>query len=136
MSRYVPDSLRVMVAKRAGFRCEYCKIAEQFSFFSFHVEHIISIKHGGQTIESNLAYACSICNYNKGTDIATILSNITHPVRLYNPRIDKWEEHFSIVPVGELLPLTNIAIATINLLKLNHPDAIIERKILLDMNLF
>lgn len=98
MSRYVPDSLRVMVAKRAGFRCEYCKIAEQFSFFSFHVEHIISIKHGGQTIESNLAYACSICNYNKGTDIATILPNITHPVRLYNPRIDKWEEHFSIVP--------------------------------------
>jgi len=136
MSRYVPDSLRVMVAKRAGFRCEYCKIAEQFSFFSFHVEHIISMKHGGQTIESNLAYACPICNYNKGTDIAAILPDVAHPVRFYNPRIDTWEEHFSIMPTGELLPLTNIAIATINVLKLNHPDAIIERKKLLDINLF
>lgn len=136
MSRYVPDSLRLQIAERANFRCEYCKIAEQFSFFNFHVEHIISIKHGGQTIESNLAYACPICNYNKGTDIATILPDIAHPVRFYNPRLDIWEEHFSVMPEGELLPLTTIAIATINVLKLNHPDAIIERKMLLDLNLF
>ncbi|HRK26507.1 MAG TPA: HNH endonuclease signature motif containing protein [Chitinophagales bacterium] len=135
MSRHIPHRLRQFVAERANFRCEYCKIAEQFSFFNFHVEHIISVKHGGQTTKNNLAYACPICNYNKGTDIATLIPDVVPLVRFFNPRLDTWEEHFSVAETGELIPLTFIAMATINILKLNHPDAVIERKILLKLNL-
>ncbi|MFN7115190.1 MAG: HNH endonuclease [Saprospiraceae bacterium] len=73
MSRYIPDALRTLVAERANTCCEYCLLPELYSFFSFHVDHIISVKHGGETEADNLAYACTLCNRNKGADLGTIL---------------------------------------------------------------
>lgn len=42
------------------------------TYFGCQVDHIISEKHGGATEEHNLAYACSYCNRNKGSDIGSI----------------------------------------------------------------
>ena len=63
MSRYISDKLRALVAHRAGFRCEYCRLLAEDAFFRFHIDHIVSVKHGGETVEENLAYACQICNF-------------------------------------------------------------------------
>jgi 5-methylcytosine-specific restriction endonuclease McrA len=86
---YVIETIKTEVFRRANYRCEYCLINETLSFFSFHVEHIVSLKHGGKTELDNLALACPICNLNKGSDIATLLPESVELVRFFNPRLDK-----------------------------------------------
>jgi HNH endonuclease len=127
MSHYIPDSIRRQVAKRANYCCEYCILPDSRSFFTFHIDHIISLKHDGSDSIDNLAYACQICNLNKGSDIATVFSDISKPIRFYNPRIDNWKSHFSVDSSGMLIGQSDIALATIKIFDFNHPDSIIER---------
>ena len=136
MSTYISAPLRRFVAERADFRCEYCRIFDNDSYFSFHIDHIISIKHGGITSEENLAYACQICNLNKGTDIYTFLDNPDEPIRFFHPRKDVWSTHFYIDVSGEIIPRTSIAEASLKILDLNHPESIIERKEMIHMGIF
>lgn len=135
-SRYVSAVLRQQVAERPEHRCEYCRAYEKDSFFSYHIEHIVSLKHGGLTVLVNLAYSCPVCNKNKGSDIATFLDNYQIPIRFYNPRIDEWKIHFDIQPDGLILAKSEIGRATIKIFDFNHPDSMLERKILLSNNMF
>ncbi len=96
MSNYISEKLRKKVRKRANSICEYCLMHEDFLMFSPQVDHITSIKHGGDNNINNLAFSCIRCNRNKGTDLGSILKDPTQIIRFYNPRIDKWAEHFSI----------------------------------------
>ena len=131
MSRYISESLRRLVAERASFRCEYCLIPEANSFYSFQVDHIISIKHGGKTEADNLALACVICNRNKGSDLGTVLEKSDDIIRFFNPRKDQWEDHFEVTEKGVLNHKTSIGEATIKIFDLNHPDSILERQVLI-----
>ena len=135
MSKNIPESLRKAVAKRAWFRCEYCRRPEGDSFLRFQSDHIISRKHGGQTTLENLAHTCPVCNNNKGTDLATILENEEILVRLFNPRKQNWFDHFEVVD-GEILPKTEVGAATIKMLKLNEVNRILERLDLMKAGLF
>ena len=83
MSRYIPEPLRALVAKRAVHRCEYCRIPERFSNFRFQVDHIVSLKHGGTTEQSNLAYTCPLCNGSKGSDLGTFLTGRKRLIRFF-----------------------------------------------------
>ena len=129
MSTYVPAPLRRLVASRAGRICEYCLIHEEDTFLGCQVEHIISEKHGGESAESNLAFACIFCNRYKGTDIAT-LSPATHTLcRLFNPRTDRWADHFRLKD-GRVEGISDIGQATAALLKFNDADRLLERETL------
>ncbi len=125
MRRYIPKSVRQLVAERAGHRCEYCRVLESDSNFDFHIEHIISIQHGGTDAPDNLAYACSICNWKKGSNISTLLDGELVP--LFNPRREDWFRHFG-VENGLIFPHSKIATATIKLLDFNNIDNVIERQ--------
>lgn len=127
MSRYIAESLRKSVARRANFRCEYCLLPSENSFFGFHIEHIISLKQSGKTELENLAYSCQICNLSKGSDLGTFLDDPSKLIRFFNPRIDVWNDHFEIQINGLLVSKTEIGEATVKILDLNHPDSIIER---------
>jgi len=127
MSRAIPASLRKFVAERAAFRCEYCRVAEADSNYAYHIEHIISRQHGGSNHPDNLAYSCSICNWKKGSNIASILEEGAIPIPLFNPRKQNWFDHFALEN-GVVAAKTLIGAATIKLLKLNFPDKIIERR--------
>lgn len=105
MSRYISDSVRKLVFERAGNRCEYCLSYTHLSFFSFHIEHIVSIKHGGKTTLNNLALSCPICNLNKGSDLGTFLYDPNILTRFFNPRTDIWKEHFQITNYGFIEPI-------------------------------
>jgi HNH endonuclease len=129
MSRTIPDTLRQFVAERANFSCEYCRLPNIGRFISFHIEHIRSLKHGGQTVKENLAYSCPHCNYHKGSDIGTFLDD-DHLIRFFNPRKDEWGEHFEILN-GVIYPKTKIAEATAKILQFNTPERIIYRRELL-----
>lgn len=126
MSRHVPEKLRSLVVERAQHRCEYCGIHEDESFFSFQIDHIISIKHGGATVLENLAWSCYTCNNAKGSDVGTVLLPDKTFVRLFNPREDIWPEHFEI-EFGAIYAKTKIGEATIKVLNLNEVERIIER---------
>lgn len=93
---YIGADLRRRVVARANRLCEYCLIQEEDTFFGCEVDHVISQKHGGPTDEENLALACLICNRNKGSDIASLSPETGELVRLFNPRTDRWPEHFGI----------------------------------------
>lgn len=72
MSSLVSEALWRQIAERADYLCEYCLLAEEDGFFTFEVHHIISRKHDGPTVFSNLAFACPVCNRLKGSDLGTL----------------------------------------------------------------
>ena len=63
-------SLPHIVRERAAGRCEYCRLPQAATSVPFEIDHIISRKHHGSTIASNLANACWYCNSFKGSDIS------------------------------------------------------------------
>ena len=129
MSNYINSETRQIVASRANFVCEYCLIAEADAYFRFQVEHIISRKHGGSSELENLALACVFCNRYKGSDIASVQPETNKLTRFYNPRIDRWSEHFHLNGIV-IEPLTEIGEATVRILQMNHDDQILERQVL------
>ncbi len=126
------EQLRWKVAERADFRCEYCRIHQNDMFISFEIDHIVAQKHGGGNEIENLAYSCPHCNQHKGSDMVTFVDNYNDVIRLFNPRIDDWEEHFEST-TGEIYSETKMGIATIKLLKMNDVDLIILRGLLSDL---
>ena len=49
---------RNFLRARAGGRCEYCRLPEEAADLPLHIEHIKARKHGGDSSELNLAFAC------------------------------------------------------------------------------
>ncbi len=82
------------VQKRAGHNCEYCGLPQSAFPLPFQIDHIRAEKHGGETVEENLALACTHCNRHKGPNIAGFDLETGRIVRLFNPRTDLWEQHF------------------------------------------
>ena len=123
---YVSVALRQLVRIRARSLCEYCLIREEDTYFGCQVDHIISEKHGGATQESNLAYACSYCNRNKGSDIGSIVWETQRFCRFFNPRVDQWMGHFRLDGI-RIVALTPIGEVTARILDFNHVDRLIER---------
>lgn len=69
----------------------------------------------------NLCLACSSCNQSKYTATSGIDPDTKQTVRLFNPRIDVWHEHFLWYEGGVLiLGQTPIGRATIVKLKMNN----------------
>jgi hypothetical protein len=119
----IPAALRRRIQERAHGRCEYCLLAEEDAYFSHEVDHIVSEKHGGDTILENLAWACFDCNRFKGSDIASLDRETGTLVPLYNPRLQFWSEHFR-VSTGVIEALSQIGSVTERILRLNLPTRV------------
>lgn len=129
---YIPTELRKNIQEMAMFRCEYCLIPEENSYALFEIDHIIAQKHGGETIQENLAFTCPICNKHKGSDIASYDPETGQLTPLYNPRKDSWQRHFDLTVDGRIMPSSAIGRVTVKLLQLNRSERMKERKALLD----
>lgn len=81
------------VIKRAKDFCEYCRSNSKFSDSPFDLDHILPESKGGKSEPDNLALACHGCNLFKSnrTEFFDVATDKT--VRLFNPRIDVWNEH-------------------------------------------
>ena len=113
-------SSREIVRQRAGARCEYCRLPDSaIDPSDFHVEHIIARKHGGANGVENLAWACIFCNLYKGPNLASIDPDSGDLTRLFNPRSDRWPEHFSLDGTGIIKGLTQVGRTTAWLLEMN-----------------
>lgn len=131
----IPTSLRRLVIERAGGCCEYCLLHQDDTDFTHHVDHLIALKHGGRTEGENLALACMECNLRKGSDLAAIdpVEGVLAP--LFNPRVQRWSEHFALVNAS-LVGTTPTGRATVALLRMNEPARLLERQRLITAGLY
>lgn len=123
---YVNATLRRQVTERARNCCEYCLVSEDDENVSFHIEHIIAEKHGGKTTANNLCLSCPACNLYKGTDLASIDWETELITPLFNPRKQKWLDHFQLNGIV-IEPRTPEGRVTVFLLKLNQSERLAER---------
>ena len=131
----IPAQLRILVATRADDRCEYCLIPQSVSLYKHEPDHIIPRQHGGQTSADNLALACLRCNRYKGPNIGSIDPITDRLVPFYNPRAQKWADHFRLE--GALIcPLSPEARVTVKIFRLNDDDRVVERQELLDAGIY
>ena len=128
-------ALESHVWERARSRCEYCRLPALYTEAPFQIDHIIAKKHGGETLATNLALSCYSCNSYKGPNIASLDPDSGRLVRLFHPRKDRWNDHFTWNgPV--LLGHTAIARATILVLWMNHPIVVETRRLLIAEGVF
>jgi len=123
----ISAALRREVRERARERCEYCLVAESEAFGPHEPDHLIALKHGGETSSANLVLACFDCNRFKGSDIASLDPLTGELVALFNPRTLRWTEHFYLNG-SRIIPLTAVARATERLLKLNPASRLESRE--------
>ncbi len=116
----IPAQLRRLVRRRAAGRCEYCQLSQQGQEATFHIDHIVPITADGATSAENLALACVSCSLRKAARQTAKDPDTGHEVSLFNPRHDRWREHFcweGVFVVGR----TEVGRATIAALNLNRP---------------
>jgi hypothetical protein len=129
---HIPSALRRQVRQRARECCEYCLISESMAWAFHTIDHIIAEKHGGTTVADNLALACAICNARKGTDLVSIDEQTGFIEALFHPRRDRWSDHFRLAH-GRIEPLSATGRATARLLRLNDPQRVQERELLVSI---
>ncbi len=116
---YVTERLRGLVIRRAASCCEYCKLSQEGQEATFHIDHIVPVAAGGESIAENLALACVSCSLRKAARETAIDPLSGEEVPLYHPRRDKWEHHFHWDGVY-LVGLTSTGRATVNALQMNR----------------
>ena len=127
MSPRPAAEIRRQVMQRACDRCEYCLIHQEDAIASHQIDHVISDKHGGRTILDNLALSCVLCNRRKGSDLSSIDPGTDEVTTLFNPRTQKWSDHFRFDDV-RIVGLTPAGRATVQLLQLNTYQRLAERR--------
>jgi len=123
------------VRRRADGRCEYCQFPEVHAVIPFEVEHVIPLKHDGATDSGNLALACFYCNRYKGPNVAGIVEPGAVLTRLFHPRLDAWRDHFAWEG-ATVVPRSDVGRATISVLRLNQPNALAIRQVLMSEGLW
>jgi hypothetical protein len=119
---------RELVRRRAGLRCEYCRLHEDDDpVFAFHVERIVAKQHGGTDSPSNLALACHQDNLHKGPNLTGIDPLRGKLTRLFHPRRHKWSWHFRW-DGPRLLGRTAIGRTTVAVLGMNLPHRVALRE--------
>lgn len=90
------------------------------------VEHVRPLAKSGTDDEANLWLACPICNGHKSDKVAAADPETGDSVPLFNPRQQRWFEHFRWSENGLLVVgLTPIGRATVAALHLSDdPDAL------------
>lgn len=113
--------LREVLSQRTGNLCEYCRASPLAEFWPYQIEHIIALVHGGTDDLNNLAFACRRCNEFKGPNIATLDPETGILVPLFNPRTQRWEDHFKAEGPG-VSGVTPVGRGTVQLLRTNETN--------------
>lgn len=127
---------RKNVRQRAGFCCEYCRLPEIGGTITFHIDHVIPKQHGGLDKVDNLCLACYQCNGFKGPNLAGIDPVTGKIAPLYNPREDRWDEHFQLMLDATLVGQTPEGRTTVRLLRLNEARRVERRQLLIEDGLY
>lgn len=72
VATYLSTALRQRMEAADDHRCAYCQTTQSNSGSPMVVDHILPRSKGGETIFSNLCFACYRCNLFKGAQIEAI----------------------------------------------------------------
>lgn len=123
--RKISENIQDRVRQRANSLCEYCHASEQWQYVEFTIEHVIPVTKNGTDDLDNLALACFHCNRKKSDKMTVTDTQSGVELSLFNPRKDRWNEHFSWSADGlSIVGITPIGRATITALVLNRERAI------------
>ncbi|NOX63150.1 MAG: HNH endonuclease [Chloroflexi bacterium] len=126
---YISAKLRARVRAQAQHRCGYCLTPEVLVGMEMEIDHIIPLSLGGSDEESNLWLACPQCNRHKGDQVSVVDPVTLELVHIFNPREQKWDEHFTWSLSGEyILGLTPVGRATVSALQLNRAILVEARR--------
>lgn len=120
----VSTDMRQQIRERADFACEYCDVTETDAGGELTVDHFQPQSKGGEDSLENLIYCCIKCNQYK----ADYWNDDLSAPSVWNPRTETFETHFVLLIDGNLYPLTDKALFTIRLLRLNRPQ-LVERRL-------
>ena len=109
---------RDLVRRCADGRCKYCRLRQEHSELTHHVEHIIAKQHGGSDDVENLALSCHRCNLHKGPNLSGIDPQTGQIAQLFHPRRDRWSDHFAFEDAC-INGLTAVGRTTVHVLNLN-----------------
>lgn len=125
---YISKMLRERVEEQAQRRCGYCLSQEDVVGAPMEIDHLLPEALGGLTVEENLWLACTLCNSYKNDRIAALDPETGELVRLFNPRLQRWNEHLAWTPEGDqIVGLTPTGRAAVSALKLNRPTLVRAR---------
>jgi hypothetical protein len=81
---------------------------------------------------ANMALACPHCNARKWAHIDGEDPASGQRVALFNPRTQRWDEHFqwSVQQPFEIVGISAYGRATVTRLHMNHPDLVSIRRLL------
>lgn len=114
------DATKKLVRKRAKSLCEYCHFLEEASAAKFAIDRIVPKSIGGSDDPDNLALACQRCNGYRSNFITGIDPQTQEIIPLFNPRQQKWSDHFIWTADGlKIIGITPTGRATGNRLDLN-----------------
>lgn len=129
-SDYILVDLRRRVAEQARHRCGYCLTQEAVIGSSMEIDHLLPRSLGGLSTEENLWLACSLCNDHKSNRLFVIDPDTGVNVRVFNPRQQKWAEHFAWAEGATRIDgRTAGGRATVAALQLNRPSLVLARKL-------
>ena len=122
----IGDAARRALRERAGYLCEYCHSPERLSANRFTVEHVIPKSLGGSDELDNLALACRRCNERRYNFLAGFDPETQQVAPLFNPRHQKWGEHFiwreQGVVIEGITPTGRATCARLDLNDLRYPE--------------
>jgi hypothetical protein len=93
-----------------------------------HIEHVVPSSAGGSDDANNLALSCPSCNLGKSNRVRATDPQSAQEVSLFNPRADRWGDHFAWDEEWRIVGLTPTGRATISALDFNHPRRILIRE--------
>lgn len=129
-ARRIPAAIRVRVEAQASYRCGYCLTSQHIVGEHLELDHLLPVAAGGSNDESNLWLACPGCNSRKADRTAAMDTLTGAFVRLFNPRQDRWADHFIWQDNGERVAgITPIGRATVAALSLNRPILMAARRL-------
>jgi hypothetical protein len=127
--RAVSKEQRQQVTERANGLCEYCQTAE-IIVVMLEVDHIKPESAGGATHLDNLCFICRGCNSFKHDFQTAVDPDTSQSVALFNPRQDRWEDHFKWSDDGTLvIGLSPTGRATIDRLRMNRDGIVASRRL-------
>ena len=124
----VSQALRNQIEEADRHRCCYCQTSEANSGIPMTLDHIKPVSKGGETSFGNVCLACRTCNEFKGDQTEAIDSLTGESVPLFNPRAQKWADHFEWSADGARVEgLTAIGRVTALVLRMNNLTIVAAR---------
>jgi hypothetical protein len=131
----IPRALRHQIFTRDEGRCRYCGLRQIGQASVFHINHVVPRSKGGLTVETNLALQCPSCSLHKSDEVTSSDPVSGQETALFNPLVDRWDEHLLLRSDGHCQGTTAIGRTTVEALRMNDDLPRVARAIQVQLGL-